>query len=133
MVARETPVGVLLVSCLLAKVPVPGYLAYSTSKTFASQIGKGLSFELEGLGIDILTYEPGFIKTNHFESVSLSSFGETPMTSAKVALAELEMQPYGASGGTNLMHEATEYFFLRILKEFGLFEALMFRYGQKSW
>lgn len=64
LIARETPTAVLIVSSFLAKLPVPGYLTFSTSKSFVSQIGKGLSFELEGLGVDILTYEPGFMQTN---------------------------------------------------------------------
>ena len=123
----------LIVSSLLAKIPTPGYLTYSSTKAFTSQVGRGLSFEFEGLGVDVLTYEPGMMSSNHFESKGLKFFAEPVMKSARIALAELEMSPYGASCGTNIKHEMTEYLWRSILTPFGLYNYYMFRYGFKSF
>ena len=54
------------------------------------------------------------------------------MKCARVALAEMEMSPYGASCGTNVKHEMTEYLFLRILMQFGLFNGIMYRSGVRG-
>ena len=43
----------------MSGTPMPGRLCYSASNAFISNLGKGLSYELEGLGVDVLTYEPG--------------------------------------------------------------------------
>lgn len=97
--------------------PIPGQLCLSAANSFLSNFGKGLSFEFEGLGVDILTYEPGPLTGNNkafIESVRgcgtlVRPFVVSQMTAARVALAELEMEPYGSSCGTNFRHEMFEY------------------------
>jgi short-subunit dehydrogenase len=78
---------------ILTRKPIPGYLMHSATKGFSTWFGRGLSFELEGLGIDVLTYEPGFLKTNHFQSTFFrrNLFGIKAMDSANAALTELEL------------------------------------------
>ena len=92
-----------------------------------------MSFEFEGLGVDILTYEPGMMASNHFESTGLKFFSDSSMKSARIALAEMEMEPYGNSCGTNIKHEVTEYFWQHVLTPLGLFNFYMYRYGMKSF
>lgn len=55
--------GVLIIGSQFAKIPTPGFLTYGASKSFVSNLGRGLSFEFEGLGVDVLTYEPGLIES----------------------------------------------------------------------
>ena len=76
-----------------------------------------MSYELEGLEVDVLTYEPGpllgennlFLNSISAKGTLLKPFCVDQMTAARVALAELKMAPYGASCGTNIRHESFEY------------------------
>ena len=114
-------------------MPVPGYVTYSASKSFVSQLGQGLSYELDGLGVDVLTYQPGYINTPHFQPNALKGLlSEEPMKCAKVALAEMEMSPYGAGAGINIKHEMTEYLMIRVLMQFGMFNRLMYNFGVQA-
>lgn len=76
-----------------------------------------MSFELEGLGVDVLTYEPGpllgennlFLNSIFAKGTLIKPFCVDQMTAARVALAELNMSAYGSSCGTNIRHETFEY------------------------
>ena len=112
LIGRNIPAAVLIVGSLFGVKPTPGFLTYSASKAFASNLGQGLSYELEGLNVDVLTYTPGLMRTKHLNGTGLESDHYLSVSSsiaADTALSELEMSPYGASCGINIKHEATEY------------------------
>ena len=136
LIGRQNPSAVLIVGSLFGVEPVPGFLAYSASKAFASTLGQGLSYELEGLNVDVLTYLPGLMKSKHLIGTGLESLpllSVLPSAAANAALTELEMSPYGASSGTNIQHEATEYLATHVLPSIGIFNYLMYRYGQRGY
>ena len=76
-------------------------------------MSSGLSFELEGLGVEVLTYQPGFIKNSEPSARNIieTILSQKPGECARVALAEMEMEPYGATCGSNLYHEATDFMY----------------------
>lgn len=62
MLARKK-LGAIVVTCSgLGRYPVPGVITYSSSKTFASFLGVGLSYELEGK-IDCMSWTLGMTDT----------------------------------------------------------------------
>lgn len=61
MICSESKCGVLIISSMYSRNFIPGYSLFCSSKSFISNFGKGLSFELEGLNVDVLTYEPGYV------------------------------------------------------------------------
>ena len=132
-------------------MPIPGFLTYGASKSFASTLGRGLSFELEGLGVDVLTYEPGLIQSSIkeeqedqdpadtfdsrlFKNTYLSKLPlfETVHNSSRIALSELEISPYGSSCGTAIKHEVSEYLIKKYMQPFGMFDYFMYKYGVKA-
>ena len=138
MIARDKPCGVLIVSETLSQRPIPGQLCLSAANSFLSNFGKGLSFELEGLGVDVLTYEPGplsgtnktFVESIRGSGTLIRPFIVDQRTAARVALGELDMEPYGSSCGTNIRHEMFEYIVTGFIP-MSLFNYTMFNSGNK--
>ena len=54
--------AVIVTSSGLGFKPVPGFLAYSATKNFASYLAEGLNYELKGK-VDVMSYQPGEVKT----------------------------------------------------------------------
>ena len=100
-----------MVGALLGKIPTPGYVVFSSTKSFVSTLGQGLSFELEGLGVDVLTYNPGFMERPNSQFLNkwwARLLADSSMSCARVALAEMEMSPYGEGCGSNLIFSIIE-------------------------
>ena len=53
----------IFVSSIAAAIPLPGYLTYSATKTFATYIGEGLYYELQDT-VDVISFRPGNVDTN---------------------------------------------------------------------
>jgi len=54
--------ALIVTSSGLGFKPIPGFLAYSATKNFASYIAEGLNYELKGK-VDVMSYQPGEVKT----------------------------------------------------------------------
>jgi len=52
----------IVTSSGLGSKPIPGFLAYSSTKAFANFIAQGLNYELKGK-VDVISYMPGEVKT----------------------------------------------------------------------
>jgi len=55
--------GILLVASMAGLVPVPYQTAYSGTKAFLVNFGRGLHHELEGRSVSVTTFAPGAIAT----------------------------------------------------------------------
>ena len=55
--------AMIVVSSGLGAIPIPGFLTYSATKSFASFLAEGLNIELKGK-VDVLSYQAGEVDTN---------------------------------------------------------------------
>jgi short-subunit dehydrogenase len=60
---RKNEGGILLVSSMAGLMPVPYQSAYSGTKAFLVNFGRGLAFELRGKPVSISVFAPGGIAT----------------------------------------------------------------------
>ena len=72
--------------------------------------------------------------TRHFRNSFLIKLpiSESVQNASRIALAELDISPYGASCGSAIKHEVSEYIILRYMQPFGIFNYLMYKYGKKA-
>jgi short-subunit dehydrogenase len=61
--ARNQRGGILLVASMAGLMPVPYQTAYSGTKAFLINFGRGLHHELEGKNVSVTTFAPGGIAT----------------------------------------------------------------------
>lgn len=54
--------AIVVVSAMMALVPVSGATSYAASKTFTSYMAEGLNFELAGK-VDVISYQPAGVAT----------------------------------------------------------------------
>lgn len=54
--------AIIITSSGLGSKPIPGFLAYSSTKSFANFLAQGLNYELKDK-IDVISYQPGEVKT----------------------------------------------------------------------
>jgi len=72
--------GILLVSSMAGLMPVPYQSAYSGTKAFLVNFGRGLWHELHGTRVSITTFAPGGIATELTESSGLGQHFKSSVT-----------------------------------------------------
>ena len=120
LIARTKLSGVLIISSMFSRHFDPSLPLFCANKSFLSNLGRSLSFELDGLGVDVLTFEPGFMADTHPRPRTWleRSLTEEEAVIAKVGLAEMEMHPSGATCGTKIRHELSDLAALRLTCKF---------------
>lgn len=98
--------AIVITSSGLGSIPIAGWAAYSSAKSFASFLGQCLNFELEGK-IDVMSYQAGEVATKLLGKFKTDMRTITPDTAAKSCLRDLGIHPLSNGSGK---HEVAMYF-----------------------
>jgi short-subunit dehydrogenase len=88
ILARPIKSAIVVTSSSLAKAPIPGFLAYSCTKTFSSFLAEGLNYELEDK-VDVLSFQCGQVRTKLLKGYDKSLFVSTPQYATRACLKDL--------------------------------------------
>lgn len=80
LIAKKNDGGVLIVSSMAGLMPVPYQSAYSGTKAFLVQFGRGLAYELRGKPVSISVFAPGGIATELTETTGLGLHFKSSVT-----------------------------------------------------
>lgn len=99
--------GVIFVSSTCAPLPVPKLATYGATKAFATSFGQAVAADMAGTGVDVLTFAPGYIRTEFHQVAGIDALPHAiqwndPVPTAEAALA-------GLGGPTYLRYGATVY------------------------
>lgn len=109
--------GIIFVASTSSFQAIPNSLVYSATKAFDLYIGEGITEEIRGSGVDVLTLAPGFVETPFFNnsSVNLNKFAPriSPQSLILSALKKLGNKNLVIPGFTNKLFFMVQKFLPR--------------------
>jgi len=87
--------GMIMVSSVVAGMPMPTFAIYSATKVFDQYFGEGLGAEMKAHGVDVLVVRPGSTRTEFAQVVNVSEFDNMPMVRSASEVVTTALNAFG--------------------------------------